>query len=175
MPSISSAQVTVRPAEPQDAAAIVAIYNEGIEDRIATFQTRLHAPEDFTDRIGNQRYPLLVAESDGEIVGWAGVVAYTDSCEYYSQVGECMLYVQRRARRKGIGSRLLDNLADAAERRGFYKLVGKIFTTNDGSIKLVHRCGWLDVGVHRRHGRLDGEWRDVLVVERLVGDAAGST
>ena len=80
-----------------------------------------------------------------------------------------MLYVQRRARRKGVGSRLLDDLAAAAERKGFYKLVGKIFTTNDGSIDLVRRCGWLEVGVHRRHGRLDGEWRDVLVVELLLG------
>src|SRR5947208_15862791 len=101
MTSTSSAQVTVRPAEPRDAAAIAAIYNEGIEDRIATFQTRFHAPEDFTDRIGNQQYPLLVAESHGEVVGWAGVVAYTDSCEYYSQVGESTLYVQRHATPKG--------------------------------------------------------------------------
>src|SRR5207253_8991613 len=110
MTSTSSAQVTVRPAEPHDAPAIAAIYNEGIGDCIATSQTRLHAPDDFTERIGNRRYPLLVAESDGEVVGWAGVVAYTDSSEYYSQVAESMLYVQRRARRKGIGSRLLEDL-----------------------------------------------------------------
>ena len=67
---------------------------------------------------------------------------------------------------------MLDALADAAEQRGAYKLVGKIFTSNQPSIELVRRCGFRGVGVHRRHGRLDGEWKDVLVVERLLGDAA---
>ena len=60
-------------------------------------------------------------------------------------------------------------LEPVAEAAGFHKLVGKIFTTNAASIALVRACGWHDVGVHRRHGRLDGEWKDVLVVEKLLG------
>jgi L-amino acid N-acyltransferase YncA len=67
---------------------------------------------------------------------------------------------------------LLNALAEAAEERGAYKLVGKIFTTNEASIALVRQCGFREVGMHIRHGRLDGDWRDVLVVERLLGDAA---
>jgi L-amino acid N-acyltransferase YncA len=164
------AALTVRLAEPRDAGAIAAIYNQGIEDRVATFQTRRHEARDFAGRIGDDRYPLLVAESEGRVVAWAGVIPYTDSAEYYSGVAEAMLYVERGARRAGIGRRLLDELAGAARRSGFHKLVGKIFTTNEPSIRLVHRCGWADVGVHRRHGRLDGEWRDVLVVERLLSE-----
>lgn len=166
------ASLTVRLAEPRDAEAIAAIYNEGIEDRVATFQTQPREPEDFASRIADERYPLLVGESGGVVVAWAGVVPYTDSAEYYSRVGEAMLYVARDARRSGVGIRLLDELAVVADRKGFYKLVGKIFTTNEPSIGLVHKCGWTDVGVHRRHGRLDGEWRDVLVVERLLSGAA---
>src|SRR5439155_2153696 len=159
-------QVRVRAARQEDAAAIATIYNQGIEERQATFQTHLHGPEDFRERIADTRRPMLVAELEGEVVGWAGVVGYSDSCAYYDGVGEAMLYVDRGARRAGVGSELLKRLALEAERQGFYKLVGKIFTTNRPSIELVARCGWREVGVHRRHGRLDGEWRDVLVVER---------
>ena len=164
--------VKVRAAEARDAAAIAAIYNQGIEERQATFQTRFHGPDDFLERIHDERRPFLVAESDARVIGWAAAVGYSDRAAYYSGVGEAMLYVERSARRRGVGSRLLDELATAAERRGLYKLVGKIFTTNTASIALVRARGWHEVGTHRRHGSLDGEWRDVMVVERLLGEAA---
>jgi L-amino acid N-acyltransferase YncA len=164
--------VKVRAAEARDAAAVAAIYNQGIEERQATFQTTPHARKDFLERIGDEARPFLVAEAGGEVVGWVAVVGYSDRAAYYSGVGEAMLYVKRSARRAGIGSRLLEELAAEAERRGFYKLVAKIFTTNAASIALVLAGGWREVGTHRRHGRLDGEWRDVLVVERLIGEAA---
>jgi L-amino acid N-acyltransferase YncA len=106
------------------------------------------------------------------VVAFAVVGPYTDRHRYYSGVGEATMYVERGWRRRGVGLALLNGLADAAEKRGLYKLVGKIFTTNEPSIELVRRCGFREVGVHLRHGRLDGEWRDVLVVERLLGDAA---
>jgi phosphinothricin acetyltransferase len=167
----SSTEVKVRAAEDRDAAAVAAIYNQGIEERQATFQTRPHEPEDFLERIHDERRPFLVAESDAKVVGWATAVGYSDGAAYYSGVGEAMLYVERSARRHGVGSRLLDELAVTAERHGLYKLVGKIFTTNTPSIALVRACGWREVGTHSRHGRLDGEWRDVLVVERLLGEA----
>jgi L-amino acid N-acyltransferase YncA len=162
---------STRTATQADAPAIAAIYNHGIEERQATFQTHHHGADDFRERIADSTRPLLVAEADGKVVGWAGVVGYSDSCAYYSGVGEATLYVDRSARRAGVGSTLLGALAGEAERRGFYKLVGKIFTTNAPSIELVRRCGWSEVGVHRRHGRLDGEWRDVLVVEKLLNEA----
>jgi L-amino acid N-acyltransferase YncA len=167
----SSTEVKVRAAQARDAAAVAAIYNQGIEERQATFQTTFHGPEDFLERIHDERRPFLVAESDADLVGWATAVAYSDRA-YYSGVGEAMLYVDRSARRRGVGSRLLDELTTAAERHGLYKLVGKIFTTNTPSTALVRACGWRDVGTHSRHGRIDGEWRDVLVVERLLGEAA---
>jgi L-amino acid N-acyltransferase YncA len=161
----------VRPAKPGDAERVAAIYNQGIEDRQATFQTRLHGAQDFLERIARVQ-PFLVAEAGGEVVAWAAVLPYCDQAAYYAGVGEATMYVERSARRKGVGSRLLDELAVAAERHGFYKLTGKIFTSNTPSIELITARGYREVGVHRRHGRLDGEWKDVLVVELLLGPAA---
>jgi phosphinothricin acetyltransferase len=162
--------VLFRRAERADAPAIAAIYNEGIEERRATFQTRLHEGADFEPAIARaDEYPVLVAERDGAVVAWAAVKPYSDFPPY-RPVAECMLYVARVARRQGIGTRLLEALADEAARAGFTKLIGKIFTFNEPSIALVRRLGFRDVGVHIRHGRLDGKWCDVLLVERLIGD-----
>jgi L-amino acid N-acyltransferase YncA len=86
-------------------------------------------------------------------------------------VAEATLYVTQDARRGGVGGRLLDALATEAEAAGYWKLVGKIFDSNAWSIALVRSCGWREVGVHLRHGRLDDEWKDVVVVERLLGEA----
>jgi L-amino acid N-acyltransferase YncA len=147
---------------------IAAIYNQGIEERQATFQTRPHGPEDFVARIDDPRRPFLVAQRDGEVIAWAAVLAYSDPAPYYAGVGEATMYVERFARRHGVGRRVLQELAAEASRSGFYKLVGKIFTSNRPSIELVKGCGYREVGVHLRHGQLDGAWKDVLVVELLL-------
>ena len=116
----------------------------------------------------------MVAEGGGRVVGWESVAPYDEAHEYYAGIGEATLYVDPKARRGGTGRALLTALADEAERRGYHKLVGKIFASNEPSIALVKSSGWREVGVHRRHGRLDGEWKDVLVVERLLGAALES-
>ena len=162
--------VPVRPATPADAPALAAIYNQGIEDRQATFETSPRAPEGFEWPLGEGAPPLLVADEGGEVVAWAGVTAYSKR-EIYAGVGECTIYVERSARGSGIGRRLLDELSAECERRGYYKLIGKLFTSNEASLALFRRCGYRDVGVHHRHGRLDGEWKDVVVLERLLGEA----
>jgi L-amino acid N-acyltransferase YncA len=164
--------VRIRSAEPDDAGAIARIYNEGIEEREATLETRARSERDFLEPIANaDALPFLVAEEEGSVLAWAAVKPYSER-EAYAHVVECMLYVARFARGQGIATRLLDALALAAERAGYAKLVGRLFTSNAASIALVRRCGFDEVGVHRRHGRLEGEWRDVLVVERLLGEAS---
>jgi L-amino acid N-acyltransferase YncA len=162
--------VAVRPARPHDAEQVARIYHEGIEDRVATFQTRPAQPVELAAEISAGGL-IVVAEAAGGVVGWAKVGAYDQAHEYYAGVGEATLYVARNARRGGAGRALLNAVAKEAEKRGCHKLVGKIFTSNGPSIGLVRSCGWREVGVHRRHGRLDGEWKDVLVVERLLGEA----
>ena len=111
---------------------------------------------------------MIVGEREGMLVGWAKASPYTDRHHYYDGVREATLYVERGARRTGVGSRMLAALAEAAAASGAHKLVGKIFTSNEPSIALVGGLGWREVGVHERHGTLDGEWKDVLVVEKLL-------
>ena len=160
----------VRAATAADAAAIAAIHNEGIEDRIATFETRPRRPEEVAAQLAAGR-PTLVAERDGAVAGWAAILPYSER-EAYAGVGEATLYVARTARGRGVGGALLAALLALAEEDGGHKLVGRILTSNAASIALAHRAGFRDVGVHRRHARLDDEWKDVLLVERLLGTAA---
>jgi len=160
----------IRAAEPGDVPAITRIYNEGIAGRQATFETRPRDVQDVLQWLDDPA-PLLVAERDGQVAGFARVTAYSDR-EVYAGVGEYGIYLDPAARGGGVGTRLLDALAEVAEGAGYHKLTAKLFTTNQASLALARRCGFRAVGVHRRHARLDGEWRDVLVVERLLGDAA---
>lgn len=157
----------VRPASSEDAEAICAIYNAAIVERGSTFEIDLRSADDFAGRIGDGQLPLLVGDAGEGVIGWAGVAPYSDrAC--YAGVGECSVYVAHAARGRGLGTALTMALVSAAEDSGFHKLIGKLFTDNVASIRLVERCGFDRVGLHRRHARLDGAWRDVLVVERLL-------
>jgi L-amino acid N-acyltransferase YncA len=161
----------IRPARPDDAEAIAEIYNQGIEDRQATFQTRPHEPGELELKNEQRGGQLMVSERDGRVVGWGAWVGYDDPAEYYAGVAECAVYVGREARGPGVGAELLEGLACEAPRFGVHKLLAKIFTTNEVSVALFRRCGFREVGTHLRHGQLDGEWKDVLVMERILPDA----
>ena len=160
----------IRPAAAGDAGAVAAIYNEGIEDRLATFETRPREPADVEAWLGDG-LPFLVATDGDEIVGWARVSPYSDRC-VYEGVGEHGVYVARSARGGGVGRRLLGALCDEAERAGIYKLTSRVFTDNAASRAVHLAAGFDEVGIQRRHGRLDGEWKDCVLVERLLGEAA---
>jgi len=162
----------VRDAGPADVPAITAIYNQGIAERQASFETRPREPAEvatwFEDGL-----PFVVADGpgDGELAGFARVSPYSDRC-VYGGVGEHGVYVARAARGAGVGGALLIELCAAAERAGLYKLTARIFATNAASRAVHAAAGFHEVGVQRRHGRLDGQWRDCVLVERLLGDAA---
>lgn len=160
----------IRPAEPPDAAAIAAIYSEGIAERVATFETEPRAAADVEPWIGAE-LPLLVAAGDGALLGWARLADYSDRC-CYRGVAELSVYVGRAARGRGVGRELVEAACGAAEERGLWKVIGLLFPENEASRALFASAGFSEVGVFRRHGVLDGEWRDVLVIERLLGAAA---
>ena len=162
--------VSIRPAEPADAEAICAIYNDGIAGRQATFETTPRTAREVLSWFEGG-LPLLVAEdSDRRVVGWARVSAYSDRC-VYEGVGEHAVYVAAEARGQGVGRRLLEDLSSAAEDAGYYKLTSRVFTTNEASLAVHRAAGFFEVGVQPRHGRLDGEWKDCVLVERLLGAA----
>jgi L-amino acid N-acyltransferase YncA len=159
------ADAKVRPAQAEDAAIVAGIFNEGVQDRAATFETNAATAQDAARWIAED--VVLVVEV-GDVVGWAKAGPYDDRHHYYDGVREATLYVERGSRRSGLGRLLLEALAGAAAEDGAHKLVGKIFISNAPSIALVEGLGWRQVGVHERHGVLDGEWKDVLVVEKRL-------
>ena len=115
--------------------------------------------------------PLLVAADGDAVLGWARVTPYSDRCVYQG-VGEYGVYVAASARGGGVGRALLAALCVEAEARGLHKLVGRMFAVNAASRALARAAGFREIGVERRHGRLDGQWRDTVPVERLLGAAA---
>jgi L-amino acid N-acyltransferase YncA len=163
--------LAIRAAAVADAAVIAEIHNQGVAERIATFRAAPRTPDDVAAALASGR-PMLVAERDGSVVAWAGIGPYDDASDWYSGVGEAAVYVARDARRSGAGVALLEALERAAEDAGHYKLIAKIFDTNEPSLRLFERAGYRTVGVHRRHGRLDDDWKDVVVLEKLIGPAA---
>jgi phosphinothricin acetyltransferase len=163
--------VIIRPARREDAAAVAAIYNEGIAGRQATFETRPREPDEVAAWL-DQDGLLLVAAEGARVLGWARMTPYSDRCAY-AGVAEYGVYVAGTARGRGLGRDLLEALCREAEARGHHKLVGRMFTENAASRALARAAGFREIGVERRHGRLDGEWRDCVPVERLIGEAEG--
>lgn len=163
---------TVRSAEARDAAEIARIYNEGIADRNATFETEPRTAERIADTLAERagRYPTVVVERDGRVIAWAGASEYRPR-ECYAGVAEFSVYVSRDARGSGAGGVAMRALIAACEAHGFWKLVSRIFPENAASRRLCASLGFREVGTYRRHARLDGAWRDVVIVERLIGDA----
>jgi phosphinothricin acetyltransferase len=165
--------LNVRLAAARDAEAITRIYNEGIADRIATFETEPRTAAQLASTLAEKgdRYPTVVVERGGEVVAWASAGAYR-SRPAYAGVAEHSVYVARAARGTGAGRAALEALCRVYAERGFWKLVSRIFPENTASLALHERCGFRVVGVYRRHGKLEGVWRDCVIVERLLGDEA---
>ena len=162
-----------RLAELRDAPAIAEIYNQGIEDRTATFETEPRTAEAVGDMLATRadRYPAVVVEDGNRVVGFAWTSEYRPRAAY-AGVAEFAIYVIPPARGQGVGRLALGELINEAERRGFTKLVSRIFPENLASRGLCAALGFREVGVYRRHGQLDGRWMDCVIVERLLGAAA---
>ena len=161
--------VQVRNATLDDAAAIAEIYNQGVEDRVATYETKRRSAEDqqaWLQAIAG-RYPAVVAQIDGEIIGWVGAGPYRDR-ECYRGIGEFSMYVRRGWRGRGVGDLLLGGLISEAERLGLWKLLSRIFPFNEASRALCRKHGFREVGVYEKHACLDDRWLDVVIVERLI-------
>lgn len=170
---MASESYTTRLATAADASAIASIYNEGIEDGVATFETDLRTRDQIAALLveKGEKYPTIVVERDGKVVAWAGASSYRPR-QAYAGVADHSVYVARAARGRGAGRVALDALMREYERRGFWKLLSRIFPQNTASLALHERAGFRVVGVYRRHGKLRGEWRDAVIVEKLLGEAA---
>ncbi len=155
-----------RTATPDDAAAIAQIYNQGIEERTATFETDLRSAECIRAWFDDV-HPIVVVEGDREVIAFAATFSYRPrAC--YAGIAEVSVYVAPGARRRGAGRLAMMALIEAAEKAGFWKLVSRVFTDNTASRSLLRSLGFREVGIYEKHGQLDGVWRDVVIVERII-------
>jgi L-amino acid N-acyltransferase YncA len=161
--------VSVREATPDDAGAICTIYNQGIEDRIATLETELRTPEERRQWMAARpaRHPVVVAVGEGDVVGWGSLNPFNPR-PAYDHVVDLSVYVERTWRGRGIGRALLLHLLARAKTLGYHKMVLATFPYNAPGVALYTKMGFLPVGVYHEQGQLDGRWVDVLIMERLL-------
>jgi L-amino acid N-acyltransferase YncA len=163
---LDATELRTRAARFADATAIAAIYNEGITDRIATFETEPRS----TDKLpsGSAGELVIVAEiEETGPVGFAASFPYS-ARPCYAGIGEFSVYVAPEYRGRGTGRAVLAALMEAATAAGLHKLTSRVFPENAASRALLKGLGFAEIGIHRRHGQLDGVWRDCVIVERLL-------
>lgn len=165
--------IVLRPAGPADALAICLIYNQGIEDRIATLETELRTPEERREWLAARgpRHPVYVAiaEDNGEetVVGWGSLNVYNPR-PAYQHVADFSIYIERGWRGKGVGRRLLEHLIEQSRGLGYHKMMLSAFPFNATGVALYERLGFTRVGILHEMGQLDGQWVDTLIMERLL-------
>jgi L-amino acid N-acyltransferase YncA len=181
------ADFRVRPATEADAAVICRIYNQGIEDRLATLETELRTPDERRQWLAARtpRHPVIVAEPPEPAtsstspptpragpgapapIAWASLNVFSPR-EAYRFVADISVYVERSWRGKGVGRVLLARLIELAPQHGFHKLVLSAFPFNPGGMALYEAMGFRTVGIYKEQGQLDGHWVDTIIMERLL-------
>ena len=159
----------IRGATADDAAAIARIYNQGIEDRVATLETQLRTPEERAEWMAGRgpRHPVLVAVESGEVVGWCSLNQFNPR-PAYDHVADISVYVARERRGRGVGRRLLERLVELAREIGYHKMMLSAFPTNRSGVALYESMGFTTIGICREMGQLDGRWVDTVLMERLL-------
>jgi phosphinothricin acetyltransferase len=165
--------LTIRAANDANLDAIRAIYNEGIEDRIATLETDPRTVDDIGDwwRQHDSRYTVLVATENGEVAGWASLNRFSHRCAH-AAIADLSVYIARAHRGRGIGFSLLESLEPLARAAGFHKIVLHALNANEHGKGLYRKCGFAEVGIFKEHGELDGRYVDVVAMEKLLAPTA---
>jgi len=165
-----AAKLRTRAATVAHAAAIAEIYNQGIADRIASFETEPRTAADIAGWFA-PRHLVVVAEAEAGPVAFAASFPYSNR-PCYRGIGEFSVYVRRDHRGRGAGRAVLAALIETADAAGLHKLTSRVFPENAASRALLKGLGFEKIGLHRRHGQLDGRWRDCVIVERLLNKGA---
>lgn len=164
------AKLNVRPADADDLKHILYIYNQGIEDRIATLEENpkdMDFMRNWFENDHNDRYIVIVAEYNEEIIGWASLNSYS-SRSAYDGVADLSIYIKRSYRGKGVGSYLLKELERAAINNKFNKIVLFTFPFNEVGQGLYRKNGYREVGIFKNQGKLDGRFVDVMIMEKIL-------
>ena len=164
-------RLVMRPAREDDATALREIFNEGVQDGLATFDTEPRSLEEQRRLIAttaqDPKHPILVAELRGWALGWITILPYTLRPEL-SDMGEVVVFVRRSFRNYGVGRQLMKTIEQEAQNLGYRKLIGWVLADNYDSLRLCRATGWREVGRHEQHARHQNGLRDVTVVEYLV-------
>lgn len=168
---MSSGGFKIREARSADAGALALIYNQGIDDRVATFETVKRTQEERKKWLAghDRKHPVIVAYTGKEVIGWASISLYSQR-ECYSGIGEFSVYVRRDRRGTGVGEKLLGSLIKRARKEGYWKLIGRVFIQNVASRGLTERFGFREIGLLEKHAKLDGRWIDVVELEKLINE-----
>jgi phosphinothricin acetyltransferase len=163
-------EIRLRDATPTDVPSICAIHNQGIEDRVATLDVAPHTLEEQKEWFQRHgpRHPVIVAESIDGIIGWASLNQFS-ARPVYRFVADLSVYIDRRWRGKGVGTRLLVELEARARILGYHKIVLAAFPFNQAGMRLYERFGFRTVGIYREQGLIDGRWVDTIIMEKLLG------
>jgi L-amino acid N-acyltransferase YncA len=155
--------VVVRDLRPADWPEVSRIFGEGVATGNATFETEVPAWEAWdAAHLAEHRF---VAERDGRVAGWVALAPVSSRC-CYAGVAEVSAYVGEEARGEGVGGELLAAVVESSGRAGIWTLQTGVFPENEPSLRLLRRFGFRVVGTQERIGRLDGVWRDVVLLER---------
>lgn len=165
----SEVSISTRSVYEKDLKSVLQIYNEGIEDRIATLESEpknfLYIQDWFHNHQG--RYKALVTEQGDTVLGWAALNPYSQRCAY-DGVADVSVYVRREYRGKGIGTRLLLALEEQAKHQEFRKMVLFTFPFNEAGQGLYRKLGYRIVGIFEKQGIQDGKEIDVMIMEKLL-------
>jgi phosphinothricin acetyltransferase len=153
----------IAPLRHGDWEEVKAIYLEGIATGNATFETAAPSWEQWD--AGHLSFARLVARLESKLIAWAALSPVSQRC-VYSGVAEVSVYVSAASRRSGIGRKLLQSLIDESEQNGIWTLQAGMFPENTGSLALHQSCGFREVGRRRRIGKMNGIWRDTILLER---------
>jgi len=158
-----STMLQIRPMTSVDYPDVANIYNQGIETKNATFETSVPAVwDEFAGKFSDAKF---VAMDNGVITGWAALSSVSSRC-VYAGVCEVSVYVHAEHRGKRIGRALLQHLIELSEQKNIWTLQAGIFPENKASVKLHSELGFRIVGLREKIGKMDGIWRDTLLLER---------
>lgn len=161
-----------RTAKQKDIPSITAIYNQAIEDRTAALETALTTEKERSEWLHSRRakFSVLIIESENaEVLGWASLNEMNTKC-CCSGVVDFSIYIKRELRGNGLGKILLSSLIREAEKQGFRKLVLSALHSNQAAKRLYLSFGFREVGVYEKHAFQNGEWMDVVIMEKLLGE-----
>jgi phosphinothricin acetyltransferase len=160
--------LTIRRATLDDLDAITEIYNEAILKTVATFDTEPKTLEEQQRWFASHgpKYPIMVAEEDGLVVGWASLSMWSDRCAY-ADTAESSLYVRETHQGRGIGKKLLEAILNEGKKAGLHTVVARITEGNAVSIHLFKSAGFEHIGVMREVGRKFGKLLDVHLLQKI--------